>query len=128
MQSASDDTLEILMLYARYNTAIDSHDPKAFAACFVAEGSLDSSQGIFEGPDAIAGFAAGVNASQPGMRHAPSNIVVAVDGGNATATAFLTCYDVKGGFRVTATGRYADRLTRTPAGWRFTERVFSPDR
>lgn len=126
--AATDDTLEILQLYARYNTAIDGHDPEAFAACFVAEGRLDSSEGIFDGHEAIAGFAAGVNSNQPGMHHNPTNIVVEVDGQHARGSAFLICYDVAGGFRVTATGRYADRLTRTPAGWRFTQRIFAPDR
>ncbi len=128
MIAPTDDTLEILQLYARYNTAIDSHDPKAFAGCFVGEGRLDSSTGIFEGHEAIAGFAAAVNSNQPGMRHDPTNIVVEVDGRSASGSAFLICYDVQGGFRVTATGRYADRLTRTAAGWRFTQRVFTPDR
>lgn len=127
MNLSTDETLEILQLYARYNTAIDSHDPKAFSACFVGEGRLDSSTGIFDGHDAIAGFAAAVNSNQPGMRHNPTNIVVEVDGQSATGSAFLICYDVQGGFRVTATGRYADRLRRTASGWRFTQRVFTPD-
>ena len=127
MNLSTDDTLEILQLYARYNTAIDSHDPKAFSACFVGDGRLDSSTGIFDGHDAIAGFASAVNSNQPGMRHNPTNIVVEGDGRSATATAFLICYDVQVGFRVTATGRYADRLTRTVSGWRFTQRVFTPD-
>jgi hypothetical protein len=127
MTLSTDETLEILQLYARYNTAIDSHDPKAFSACFVGEGRLDSSTGIFDGHDAIAGFAAAVNSNQPGMRHDPTNIVVEVDGQSATGSAFLICYDVQDGFRVTATGRYADRLTRTVSGWRFTQRVFTPD-
>jgi len=127
MTLSTDETLEILQLYARYNTAIDSHDPKAFSACFVDDGRLDSSTGIFDGHDAIAGFAAAVNSNQPGMRHNPTNIVVEVDGQCATGSAFLICYDVQDGFRVTATGRYADRLTRTTSGWRFTQRVFTPD-
>jgi hypothetical protein len=127
MRPPTDDVLEILQLYARYNTAIDGHDPKAFSACFVEEGRLDSGSGVFEGHKAIAGFAAGVNSNLPGMRHYPTNIVVDVEGRSATGSAFLTCYDVRGGFRVTATGRYADRLTRTESGWRFTQRAFTPD-
>jgi len=127
MNFSTDEALEILQLYARYNTAIDGHDPKAFSACFVGDGRLDSSTGIFDGHDAIAGFAAAVNSNQPGMRHDPTNIVLEVDGQSATGSAFLICCDVQGGFRVTATGRYADRLTRTASGWRFTQRVFTPD-
>lgn len=128
MTSLSDrDTLEILQLYARYNTAIDDHDTKAFSACFVSDGRLDSSTGIFDGHEAIAGFAAAVNANMPCMRHAPTNITLEGTDRTATGSAFLTCYDVHGGFRVTSTGRYADQLTRTDQGWRFASRVFTPD-
>lgn len=128
MNHPTEDTVEILQLYARYNTAIDGHDPKAFSACFVGDGRLDSGSEVFVGHEAIAGFAAGVNSNLPGMRHYPTNIVVEVDGRSATGSAFLICYDVRGGFCVTATGRYADRLTRTDTGWRFTRRIFTPDR
>jgi hypothetical protein len=35
MPLTTDDTTEILQLYARYNTAIDTGDGKTFSGCFV---------------------------------------------------------------------------------------------
>jgi hypothetical protein len=83
MSLPTEDTIEILQLYARYNTAIDTGDHDGFAACFVAQGHFDSGMSVLDGQDAIAGFAKLTHENMPTMRHNASNIVV--DGQGDTA-------------------------------------------
>jgi uncharacterized protein (TIGR02246 family) len=127
MSLTTDDTTEILQLYARYNTAIDTGDAKGFAGCFVADGVFDSGMGVQNGHESIAAFAQQTHENMPGMRHAANNIVVEGSGDRATGSAFLIGYLVDGGFKPIVTGRYQDELTRTGDGWRFTKRTFKPD-
>jgi len=127
MSLTTDDTSEILQLYARYNTAIDTGDSSGFAGCFVAKGVFDSGMGVQTGREDIAAFATQTHENMPGMRHAANNILVDGDGNNATGSAFLIGYMVDGGFKVIVTGRYLDELTRSSDGWRFTKRVFKAD-
>lgn len=128
MSLSTQDTLDILQLYARYNTAIDTGDGPGFANCFVADGKFDAGFQVLDGHEAIAGFAVGTHKALPGMRHDATNIVIEGAGERATGSAFLIGYDVKAGFKVLATGRYMDELAKTSQGWRFTKRIFSPDK
>jgi len=129
MALSTDDIVEINHLYARYNNAIDSDDGAGFAACFTSDGHLDTGMGPREGTDSIDAFVGETTAMLPGLRHLAHSIVIDGDGDGDTATgsAFLVAYDVTGGHKVMATGRYADAFVRTDAGWRFTRRVFTAD-
>ena len=128
MSLPAQDTLDILQLYSRYNTAIDTGDGRGFAACFVEGGQFDAGFQTLEGHDAIAAFADGTHKALPGMRHNATNIVIDGAGDRATGSAFLIGYDTKGGYKVIVTGRYRDELAKTAQGWRFTQRIFSPDK
>ncbi len=127
MSLSTDDITEILQLYSRYNTAIDTGDASGFGACFVSEGIFDNGMGIVTGRDDIAAFADRTHSAMPGMRHNATNIVVEGDGIEARGSAFLIGYLVDGGYKVIVTGRYADELRKTDEGWRFTRRVFRAD-
>jgi len=127
MSLTTDDTIEMLRLYARYNTAIDTGDSDGFARCFVADGVFDSGMGAQTGHEAIAAFAKQTHENMPGMRHNASNIVLDGEGDQARGSAFLIGYLVDGGFKPIVTGRYTDELVRTPEGWRFTKRIFKAD-
>lgn len=128
MSLSTQDTLDILQLYSRYNTAIDTGDGKTFARCFVEGGKFDAGFQVLDGHDAIEAFADGTHKALPGMRHNATNIVIDGAGDRATGSAFLIGYDTKGGYKVIVTGRYMDELTKTSQGWRFTKRIFSPDK
>ena len=128
MSLNSDDTTEILQLYSRYNTAIDTGDHGSFGGCFVPAGSFNNGFTTIEGQAGIAEFAEKTHAGMPGLRHNATNIVIDGDGQNATGSAFLIGYLVEGGYKVIVTGRYIDELEKTSDGWRFTKRVFSPDK
>jgi hypothetical protein len=127
MSLETSDTIDILQLYARYNTAIDTGDDAGFGGCFVPDGVFDSGMAVIEGREGISAFAKGTHAGLPGMRHNALNIVVEGDTPNATGSAFLIGYRVDGGYQVIVTGRYQDELTKTAEGWRFTKRVFRAD-
>ena len=127
MALGSDDTIEILQLYARYSSTIDSGDDQGFARCFVPAGHFDNGMNVLEGREAIAAFAAQTHAALPGMRHDATNVVVDGDGARATGSAFLVGYRVDGGYQVIITGRYADELEKTSEGWCFSKRVFKAD-
>jgi uncharacterized protein (TIGR02246 family) len=127
MALATDDTIEILQLYARYNTAIDTGDAETFGGCFVPDGVFDNGMGVVEGRPDIAAFARQTHAGMPGLRHNATNVVVDGEGDEATGSAFLIGYLVDGGYKVIVTGRYEDALSKTAEGWRFTKRVFRAD-
>jgi len=124
----TSDLVEIQQLYAKYNTAIDTGDDAGFGGCFIADGVFDpGGGGVQEGQPAIAEFAKKTHENMPGMRHNTTNIVIEGEGDRARGSGFLIGYLVDGGYKAIVTGRYADELTRTPDGWRFTKRVFAPD-
>ena len=127
MPLTTDDTSEILQLYARYNTAIDTGDGKTFGGCFVPEGVFNPGHAVLEGHEAIAEFGNQTHQAMPLMRHNATNIVVEGDGRTASGSAFLIGYLAGPDYKVIVTGRYADTLTKTDSGWRFVERVFTAD-
>ncbi|HIG72572.1 MAG: nuclear transport factor 2 family protein [Myxococcales bacterium] len=139
MSLPPDDTVNILQLYSRYSTAIDTGDGAGFANCFLPDGVFDSGINVLEGFEAISKFADQTHSAMPGMRHNATNIVIdslekdaASDGADTSAdraqgSAFLIGYVVDGGYKVIVTGRYSDELTRTADGWRFSRRVFKMD-
>ena len=127
------DTTEILQLYSRYSTAIDTGDGDGFAGCFVEGGVFDNGMAVIEGHAGISGFADQTHSAMPGMRHNATNIVIdevagSDDESRASGSAFLIGYVVDGGYKVIVTGRYTDELEKTAEGWRFTKRVFSMDK
>ncbi len=127
MSLATDDLIQIQQLYARYNTAIDTGQGEDFGACFVENGHFDSGVDVLEGRESISEFARRTHSAMPGLRHNATNIVIDGDEDRACGSAFLIGYLTEGGYKVIVTGRYADELEKTSAGWRFTKRVFKPD-
>ncbi len=127
MAISTDDLVQIQHLYARYNSAIDTGDGEAFGGCFVPAGVFNPGHALLEGHEAIAQFATDTHKNLPLMRHNATNIVIDGDSSEATGSAFLIGYLAGPDYKVIVTGRYRDQLTNTSDGWRFTERVFSPD-
>jgi len=127
MSLPTEDTTEILQLYSRYSTAIDTGDGAGFGGCFVDDGIFDNGMNALVGPVDIAEFANQTHSAMPGLRHNATNIVIDGDGPSATGSAFLIVYLTDGGYKVITTGRYADELAKTDDGWRFTRRAFTPD-
>ena len=117
------DRFAIRELTARYNDAIDDGRLDDYLACFVPDGVFElEGLGRGQGPDEIRAM---VEPITPVAIHLTLDAVVAVDGDTATQR----CRFLLGrrspdrtDFTIVTSGRYRDRLLRTPDGWRFVER------
>ena len=76
MSLSSDDTTNIVQLYSRYSTALDTGDAVGFANCFVPDGLFNNGINVIEGHVDISKFADQTHSAMPGMRHNATNIVV----------------------------------------------------
>lgn len=125
---AVTDRLAIGELLAVYCTALDQRDWARLHDVFAPEatcdyGSLGSPQGVAEIIRLISSTLQALDATQ----HLIGNVTVSVDGDEATAGCYLISQHVRagtaGGEHYMIGGRYADRLVRTPQGWRITSRT-----
>ena len=109
--------------YAAWNVA---GDWDAVAALYVPEGRMSrpiAPDDYVEGRDAIL---AAYKARPPRTtRHICANIRVDVEGDLATASSQIMLFTAAA--QPPLVGSYADRLVRTPDGWRFVERRGSLD-
>ena len=124
------DRLEIQQLMATYSNAIDRHDFERLDEVFTADAYID-----YRAMGGIDGRYPQVKAwLGPALQHFPryyhlianTEVVLAGD----TATARTVCFNPmevplpQGGSQVMFLGLwYLDRLVRTPAGWRISERM-----
>lgn len=122
------DRIEIGELLARYSTALDSREWAQLAEVFLPDaecdyGALGNPRGIEEITALISGTIGDLDATQ----HLVGNVVVAVDGDEATADCYLISQHIRqgtpGGAHYLLGGRYSDRVVRTPAGWRIAHRT-----
>ena len=128
MALAPQDIVEITQLYAAYNVSVDDGDGDAFAACFVADGSLVADGNPITGTAALGEFARSVPAGLPGIRHLGTNVSVTGDGDGATGRSYRTVLVAGAQPQVLMTGRYRDTLRREAGTWRFVRRDFQADR
>ncbi len=128
MALAAQDIMEITQLYAAYNLAVDDGDGDAFAACFVADGTLAAGGDPISGADGLAAFAKSVPSGLPGIRHVGANVAVVGDGDKATGRSYLTVVIAGAQPQLLMTGRYRDTLRRDEGRWRFVVREFEADR
>ena len=121
--AAIADRIAIRDLTARYNDAIDDGRLDDYLACFTPDGVFAiEGLGRGQGPEQIRPM---VEPISPIAVHLTLDAVVEVDGDTATQRCrFLLGRRApdRSEFSVVTSGRYRDRLVRTPAGWRFTER------
>ena len=120
MPSITEDRDNILQLLYTYNHAIDGGQAERWADTFTADGALNAAGRLFAGRDELMRFASGVH----GMRHVVTNPVIEVDGDTASVQAYVLVFR---GASVSVIGAYADELVRTPDGWRFVRRNFTPE-
>lgn len=133
MTDAARDEFELRRLAEAYGVAVDDRDPDALASLFASDGALL----VYEaGSDELryayrdACFSPLTDdLAQAYVRtfHLVANVVVEIDGDTASGTVYCLAShlrDVGRGAQVgTMPVRYRDRYVRTPAGWRFAERV-----
>ena len=134
METTATDLLELRSLVDRYASAVDDGDGAAMAALFVPDGALlvyeagsDELAYSYRGPDELATVAAEMKRLYLRTFHFVGNFVCEVDGDRATGTPYCVAQhlrdDGRGQQVVVMPVRYRDTYVRTPAGWRFEERI-----
>lgn len=117
---------EIEQMIVAYAAANDAAEWDAVGAMYVADGRMSrptAPDTFLEGREAIrAAFKARPARTS---RHIVANIRVEVSGDSASATSQILLFIAAGAAPLVGTNR--DKLTRTPDGWRFTERRGSLD-
>ena len=74
------------------------------------------------GVEQVAQFCARALGSLDATQHRLGSIDVKLERGRAASVSYLCAEHLKDGRRFTVGGRYVDRWTRTPAGWRIAQR------
>lgn len=125
------DRFDIQELLTRYCYAIDDRDWQAFAQLFTADAELDFT--AFGGPRAdvpgLVAFMSQMLAAAAGCQHTISTSLLKFEGADdvRARTAGLVPIAFAGAdgtVQVSFSGLwYHDHIVRTPAGWRFRERV-----
>jgi hypothetical protein len=136
------DELAIRALTSRFNHMADQRRNNECAATFVQDGVLEIRGERFEGRPAIEaylesqklGAAVDIGFGLTGRLgttvHATTDNLVTLDGDEATQLSYMLVLrqvpgEVATGGLVIATERFEDRLTRTDAGWLFTQRIMT---
>ena len=121
------DRIEIGELCARYAYALDRKDWGGVAACFAEPAVFTHPGGRLDGVDAILARTVGALGRLDASQHLIGSITAEVTGDTARSFCYFHAQHVRrgapGGHLYTIAGSYADRLVRTPAGWRIAERV-----
>jgi hypothetical protein len=120
------DRIAIEQLYIRNAMGSDSaaEEGARFANTFTPDGVLQQGDARIAGRPALA---ASVASKTPGLHTWVSNIVVEPTRGGATGRAYVRVMNIGGGPTTpTSLGVFDDVLVRTPQGWRFKTRAFTP--
>ena len=124
------DRDEIEALIFEYARRIDDGDFDGIGDLF-AHGAVTTLDGtvLAEGAEAVAGLYAATTKryedGTPRSHHVTTNVVVRVDGDEATAQSYFTVFQATDGvpLQPIVTGRYEDRFDRGDGGWRFARRA-----
>jgi ketosteroid isomerase-like protein len=115
-----EDAEAIRTLDAVYCRLLDDGDWPGLVALFTPDGTFDGLAAV-TGRDALLAFFGGLaDAGLTTFWHHVSNLEIDVDGDRATVRSLLWQPCVVDGVPHVAAGRYADRLVRTPEGWRYS--------
>jgi ketosteroid isomerase-like protein len=126
---ATDDTLAIQQLYARYNHAIDSGNADGWAACFTPDGTFASASGNFAGTQQLADFATAF-AARMKARHWINNLVIDGNGSEATGSCYLMLLRLGAEGQpasILTTAIYRDTIVKQGGGWKFASRAVTGD-
>ena len=121
-----DDIEEIRQLIARICHFTDSGQYQRWVECFANDGVLEFNGRRIVGHQAILATREGLLGITP-RRHWISNVVIDVDGDEATAASYLLEVSATSKPSVLMSGVYRDRIRRVDGTWRLSERVFVAD-
>jgi uncharacterized protein (TIGR02246 family) len=122
-----DDALAIGRLIDEYTDAVSRGDVDAFSRCWTPDGRWTGPGLECEGIDAITSAFATMRGRIASAEQEVLEADVVIEGDGATGTWEIheTIVDVDGNERERV-GCYADEYRRTPGGWKFASRHFTP--
>ena len=127
----ADDYIEIQQLYAKYAHTIDLGDPEGWADTFTPDGVFGdpSSDGATRGRESLVAFVERVSAGRTGSsRHWNSQVLITPTDTGADGSCYLLLFNTSAEpVSVRIAGIYQDKLVKTAAGWRFSNRVANSD-
>jgi SnoaL-like domain len=125
MNTPAEDRQEITDLTIAYCWALDSKEFEDLRSIFVPEATAMLG-GERSGIESIIERVTQALSSLDSSQHIISNHQIKVDGDSATCRCYLHAQHVRraaeGSPNYIVAGRYIDRLTRTPEGWRIVRR------
>ena len=126
------DTLEIQQLYGYYTRDVDPGSERDASWLFTSDGTFETPQGLkLSGQQQLKEFYEDLRKRQSfGIRHLNSNFLLHATQEGARGTAYMIQVerrDASKPIAVTVFGVYHDTFVKTPAGWRFKNRVFKWD-
>ena len=121
----AEDHIEVQQLYVRYAHTLDLGDAEGWADTFTPDGVFANSKGRAE----LITFAKGFYDGGGAARHWNSQVLITPTAEGADGSCYLLLVDT--GVQpvgITVSGIYQDKIVKTPAGWRFQERVATIER
>ena len=115
------DRIDIIDVFNRYATGVDMRDHDIYRACFTDQldvnitgdsVSFDADRWVDQALTALANFEQ--------TQHMISNHSIVVQGDEAEAIAYLQAHHFNKDSTWSVWGRYINRLSRTPDGWRIS--------
>jgi hypothetical protein len=126
-----EDYLEIQQLYYTYSRDVDPGSERDASWMYTPDGTFGAGANARRGEKALKEFYTQVRSDQyAGVRHFTSNLLIVPTPEGARTSSYMMIVERKdqgGPVLITGFGKYDDTLVKTPAGWRFKERVFRPD-
>ena len=128
----ADDYIEIQQLYAKYAHSIDLGDAAGWADTFTPDGVFGdpSSDSATRGRESLIAFAEQFHGGNGGTaRHWNSQVLIEPTSAGADGACYLLLIETgTQPVGVTVAGIYRDKIVKTAAGWRFSNRVVTADR
>lgn len=126
-----EDYIEIHQLYSYYARDVDPGSKRSASWMFVDDGVADMGGRRYHGRKELDVFYADVPKRQSsGVRHFNSTYVVVGTPEGARGSSYMMQVERRkegGPIEVTLFGKYEDRFVKTRDGWRFKERIWTPD-
>jgi len=106
-----------------YAHSLDARDYARLRECLAADVRVKyGASPWLEGIEAVARFCARFLDPLDATQHRVGSFDVRLQRSRAASVSYLCAEHLKSGRRFTLGGRYVDQWTRTPAGWRITQR------
>jgi hypothetical protein len=125
-----EDYIEIHQLYSFYTRDVDPGSKRNAAWMFAEDGVAQLGNRRYTGQELKDFYAQLPKNQSTGVRHINSSYVIVGTPEGARGSSYMIQVERRGEGKpveVTLFGKYEDRFVKTRDGWRFKERIWTPD-